>query len=301
MCGEPTPTTRVPGTNRGVPCLQLHIHDPRVHLCFCVCYLASYFVLSLFSMWSRVHISGPPGPPHLSSQQTSHAHFDNFSNPGTAALTCPEAEVLIILGTELLQQRQEENSEGVLDPEHRTVAPHGGEHDQPPPAALGVHEVKRISSWNGAGLRGAHLAVQLALFGSLRGLGSGRRDRGAVFNGSFRHCWVPLGLAEVWSRGWAALVGHVHQGERFQSCCAPPLGRGSGEACPWPEPLPHTFSGHRLKIRPPFPARDTEPDRRSADASKQRTGRKVRMKKPPRVPGRRDDVSMETSTAEQAA
>lgn len=112
----------------------------------------------------------------------------------TEALTCPEAEVLIILGTKLLQQGEEEYTEGVLDPKHRAVTPHGGKHDQPPPAALWVHEVIRVDSWNRALLRDAHLAVGVALFLSLRGVTSGHLVVPGGVNSPFCHLCVTLEL-----------------------------------------------------------------------------------------------------------
>lgn len=111
----------------------------------------------------------------------------------TEALTCLEAEVLIILGTKLLQQGEEEYPEGVLDPEHRAITPHGGEHDQPPPAALRVHEVIRINSWKRALLRDAHLAVRVALFLPLRGVTRHLEVLGGL-NSPFCHFWVTLEL-----------------------------------------------------------------------------------------------------------
>lgn len=62
---------------------------------------------------------------------------------GNGFVTCFEAEVVVVLGAELFQQRHEQDTERVLDAEHRAVAPHGGQHHHPPPAALRGLELRR--------------------------------------------------------------------------------------------------------------------------------------------------------------
>ena len=52
-------------------------------------------------------------------------------------LTCLKHHLVIVLGPEGIQHGHEEHPAGVLDAEHRPVAPHGRQHHQPAPAALG--------------------------------------------------------------------------------------------------------------------------------------------------------------------
>lgn len=165
----------------------------------------------------------------------------------TAALTCPEAEVLVVLGTELLQQGEEEYTEGVLDPKHRTVAPHGGKHDQPPPAALWVHKVNRITRRGRASLRDAHLAVEVALFLFPLGVTCGQLVVLVGVNSPFCHLCIKLGLL-----GGPELCGNwfsVTQSKPMQSKIAPGGGAPGNPALGWNRSLTRPAAPQRSPSR----------------------------------------------------
>lgn len=169
----------------------------------------------------------------------------------SAALTCPEAQVFIVLGTELLQQGQKEDPEGVLDPEHRAVAPHGGEHDQPSPAALRVDKIGRLSSWNGALLRDAHLAAALCLLPVVRGVPSGRL---VLLGGlGFSHLGVTLSLAGGAAAGELLFWDALARGSAFSAGALLRWGGAPGKpALAWNRslarltaPRPFTSTGYK--------------------------------------------------------
>lgn len=211
--------------------------------------------------------------PHTGTHRGAHAAADTHSARGMLSeapcplsphsrlarraprLTCLEDHLVIVLGPEGLQHGHEEHPAGVLDAEHRPIAPHGGKHHQPAPAALG-----RLRGLSARRPRQLYLHLLDGRLGAVRGSRSGpHRRRGAR--------WLRLARPP---RG-GGLLGEGHHGPR-----RPPRAPGEREGCESP-------ASSRRSCRAPSP-RAGEAEARAAEP---RVGRQRRARRLPRGGRRR--------------